>query len=250
MAAPEGPASDSPEKEANDLPAAGSESAVSKLLSGARAMVEKVAPYRTSPFAWGGAAGFVVLSVLFFVIIYHVHSRSGSKPNSTVEAASTNPASDVAPSDASADVAPAGGAPNTKLPATAADAKAKGPLLHRQPAEGPQDNILLSIENCGRGTPGNVECWGYVSNVGGANSRVSLDRVDVVDSRGNSFSLDRNGQFAFAGGHSSEVAPGSRVKFTIKVPDQDAAARTLTLYMDLSNPRSLEYTFRDVPVAQ
>jgi hypothetical protein len=79
---------------------------------------------------------------------------------------------------------------------------------------------------------------------------VSLDRVDVVDGRGNSFSLDRNGQFAFPSGRSSDVAPGNRVRFTVKVPDRDADARTLTLYMDLSNPRNLEYTFRDIPIAR
>jgi hypothetical protein len=123
-------------------------------------------------------------------------------------------------------------------------------LLHRQPAEGAQDSISLSLENCGRGKPEGIECWGYVSNLGGAASRVSLDRIDIVDSHGNSFSLDRNGQFAFPTGQTSNVPPGSRVKFTVKVPDKDADARTLTLYMDLSNPRSLEYTFRDVPVAQ
>ena len=223
-----------------ELPSAGAETAGRKLSLAMRGIVEKLAPYKNSPFALGGAAGFVVLSVLFFVLIYHLHARSGSKPGAA-EAATANAASDVANADAGN--APAGGSPNT-----AADGKSKG-LLHRQPAEGPQDSILLSIENCGR-TPGNIECWGYVSNVGGANSRVSLDRVDVVDSRGNSFTLDRNGQIAFANGHTSEVAPRSQVKFTVKVPDKDADARTLTLYMDLSNPRNLEYTFRDVPVAQ
>src|SRR5579862_867383 len=232
-----------------DLPATGSGTAAGNLLAAMRGIVEKVAPYKNSPATWAGAAGFVVLSVLFFAIIYHVHARPGGKSNPTVEAASANAASDVAVSDATPESATAGSATNSKPSATPADPKSKGLLLHRQPAEGPQDSILLSIENCGR-APGNVECWGYVSNVGGANSRVSLDRVDVVDSRGNSFSLDRNGQFAFPGGHSSEIAPGSRVKFTVKVPDKDAEARTLTLYMDLSNPRSLEYTFRDVPVAE
>jgi hypothetical protein len=69
-----------------------------------------------------------------------------------------------------------------------------------------------------------------------------------VDGRGNIFSLDRNGQFAFAGGRSSSVGVGEKVKYTLQVPDRDVEARTLTLYLDLSNPRSLEYTFRDVPI--
>ena len=105
-------------------------------------------------------------------------------------------------------------------------------------------------EHCDRGDPGNINCWGYASNLGGQSSRVSLDRVDVVDGRGNSFSLGRNGQFALPTGHTSDISPGSRVKYTVKVPDKDLDARTLTLYIDLSNPRSLEYTFRDVPVAK
>ena len=200
---------------------------------------------------WLSAGCFLALSALFFGVIYHLHGRNAGKQASTVQAAT------IGTAPATADAVPE---PDPSLPnrpdgkpadiAAAAAAKPALPLLHKQPAEGVQDSIVLSLEQCDRGTPEHVECWGYVSNVGGANSRVSLDRVDVVDGRGNSFSLDRNGQFAFPSGRSSNVAPGDKVKFMVKVPDKDADARTLTLYMDLSNPRNLEYTFRDVPIAR
>jgi len=200
--------------------------------------------------AWTGAAGFIVLSALFFAIIYHMHARSSSKPGPpTAEAATTNAPANLSTPETPVESAGAAVPEKPNTPEAAANPP-KGPLLHKQPAEGAQDSILLSLENCDRGNPGGIECWGYVSNLGGASSRVSLDRVDVVDGRGNSFSLDRKDQFAFATGQSSTVPAGSRVKFTLKVPDKDLEARTLTLYMDLSNPRSLEYTFRNVPVAE
>ena len=106
------------------------------------------------------------------------------------------------------------------------------------------------MEHCGRGTPGNVDCWGYVSNLGNESSKVSLNRIDVVDGKGNSFSVEHNGQFGFATGQSSAIPAGSRVKYTVSVPDKDKDARTFTLYVDLSSPRGLEYTFRDVPVIE
>ena len=195
---------------------------------------------------------FVALSALFFAIIYHLHARNASRPAATVQAADIGaaPASPTADSDVGSDPSSTARPAGTSADATPAGSKPNLPMLHKQPAEGPQDSIALSLEQCGRGAPDHVECWGYVSNLGGANSRVSLDRIDVVDGRGNSFSLDRNGQFAFPNGRSSNVAPGNKVKFTVKVPDNDADARTLTLYMDLSNPRNLEYTFRDVPIAR
>lgn len=211
--------------------------------------------HKRSVLAWTGA---VVLSALFFAILYYMHARAGNNAGPTAEAATTIAAPNVpsAPSVPSPDApvesaaVTVTGKPNTpEAPTT----ETKGPLLHKQPAEGPQDSILLSLENCDRGNPGDIECWGYVSNLGGASSRVSLDSVDVLYGRGNGISLDRKGQFAFATGQSSNVAPGSRVKFTVKVPDKDVGARTLTLYIDLrdlSNPRSLEYTFRNVPVTE
>ncbi len=201
---------------------------------------------------WAGAAVFIVLSGLIFAVIYHLHARAGIKAAPTVEAATTMSASSTQGPDTPAEGAAAPtGAPTPRPPdASPTQPKTQSPLLHKLPAEGAQDSIVLSLELCGRGNPNNIECWGYVSNLGGQSSRVSLDRVDVVDGRGNSFSLDRNGQFAFPTGHSSDIPPGSRVKYTVKVPDKDLDARTLTLYMDLSNPRSLEYTFRNVPVAE
>lgn len=210
---------------------------------------------RRSVVAWAGASGFIVLSLLFFGIIYYLHGRnSDAKPVPTVEAATAGTASSPV---ADTNTAPVGGAaaattskPNSPGAPPPAESSSKAPLLNQQPAEGAQDSILLSLENCGRGNGGSIECWGYASNLGGANSRVSLDRVDVVDGRGNSFSLDHRGQFAFPTGQSSYIAAGSRVKFTVTVPDRDLEARSLTLYMDLSNPRSLEYTFRNVPVAE
>ncbi len=196
---------------------------------------------KRSSVTWAIAGGFVVLSVLFFSVIYYMHERSGDKPEPTVEAATSNAAGSSAA--AATPNGTASAAPNT-------DPVSKATLLHKQPAEGPQESILLSLENCDRGATHVIECWGYASNLGATTSRVSLDRVDVVDGRGNSFSLDRRGLFAFPSGQSSYIPAGSRVKFAVNVPDKDLEARTLTLYMDLSNPHSLEYTFRNVPVAE
>ena len=197
-----------------------------------------------------GAAAFVVLSGLFFAIIYMLHGRSQLTPMPTASA-NVAPAAAAASSELTPDAGVASaGTPDSKPSVTApGDAKPKGPLLHKLAAEGAQDSIALIVENCGRGT-GAIECWGYVSNVGGASSHISLEHADVVDSHGNSFSVDRGAQFAFPTGRASDIPAGSRARFTLKVPDQDLEARTLTLYMDLSNPRSLEYTFRDIPVAQ
>lgn len=195
---------------------------------------------------------FLLLSALFFAIIYHLHARNASKQASTVQAASvgTTAASPTSESDPGPEPSTPARPGGTASETTAAGTGTKLPLLHKQPAEGAQDSIAISLEQCGRGPSDHLECWGYVSNVGAASSKISLDRVDIVDSRGNSFSLDRDGQLAFPNGRSSDVAPGAKVKFTVKVPDSDADARTLTLYMDLSNPRNLEYTFRDVPIAR
>lgn len=123
------------------------------------------------------------------------------------------------------------------------------PLLHRQPVEGAQDKILLTIERCERMNTQGIECWGYVSNFRDQSSEVSLFRADVVDGKGKSFTLSSNGQFDFSTGPSLGIPAGSSVKYTVKIPDESLDARTLTLYLDVSKPRTLEYTFRDVPVA-
>ena len=39
-----------------------------------------------------------------------------------------------------------------------------------------------------------------------------------------------------------------REKYTVTVPDKDPNAKTLTLYVDVTNPHALEYTFRDIPI--
>jgi len=123
------------------------------------------------------------------------------------------------------------------------------PLLHREAAEGAQNNILLSMENCARANSAGIECWGYISNQRDKDSKVSLYRVDVVDGKGNSFDLWSKGQPSFSDTHDFNVPAQSKVKYSIKVPDNDKDARTLTLYLDVSNPKGSEYTFRDVPVS-
>jgi hypothetical protein len=122
-------------------------------------------------------------------------------------------------------------------------------LLHRQASEGPQDNILLSMENCERTHATGIECWGYISSQRDKDSKVSLYRVDVVDGKGNSFDLNSKGQTTFADVHDFNVPAQSKVKYSIKVPDNDKEVRTLTLYLDVNNPHGSEYTFRDIPVA-
>lgn len=206
---------------------------------------------KRSGVAWAIAGGFVVLSAVFFSVIYFMHDRSGNKPGPTVEAATTTATSPANTTAAAGMTTASSPTPNgTPASAPSTDPVSKATLLHKQPAEGAQESILLSLENCDRGATNVIECWGYASNLGTTTSRVSLDRVDVVDGRGNTFSLDRRGLFAFPSGQSSFIPAGSRVKFAVNVPDKDLEARTLTLYMDLSNPHSLEYTFRNVPVAE
>jgi hypothetical protein len=127
--------------------------------------------------------------------------------------------------------------------------KSEPPLVRRQPIEGAQGMILVTIEFCQRMDSQSIECWGYVSNLRGENCNVSLSRADVVDGKGNTFKLSGVGQFDFSTGDRSTIPAGSSVKYTIKIPDKDQDARTLSLYLDLSNPRDLEYTFRDVPIS-
>ena len=179
---------------------------------------------------WVAAASIVVLCAILFGVHYF-HATTSSKPGGTV---------------ATAGAKVAGGVQDSESPH--ADANSTTPLLHRQPVEGAQHQILVSVELCERVTPENIDCWGYVSNLGNESSHVSLYGVDVVDGKGNAFSLS-NGQFDFSAGQSSNIPAGSRAKYTVKIPDKDQGARKLTLYLDLSNPGRLEYTFRDVPVA-
>ena len=123
------------------------------------------------------------------------------------------------------------------------------PLLHAEPVEGIQEKILLTMELCERVNPQSIECWGYVSNLRDESSDVWLRRADVVDGKGNSFELSGNGQFNFPTGPNFDIPARSRIKYAVKVPDKDQDARALTLYLDISKPSDLEYTFRDVPLA-
>lgn len=131
----------------------------------------------------------------------------------------------------------------------AVNGDAAKPLLHIQPVEGPQDDILLSLENCERANSNGIECWGYISNQRNQDSKVLLYRVDVVDGKGNSFDLSAKGSSNFATTHDFTVPAQSKVKYNITVPDNDKDARTLTLYLDATTPHGSEYTFRDVPVS-
>jgi hypothetical protein len=212
------------------------------------------------------AVASVVLLCAVFAGIHYFHGRGNRAPatGALVQDSDLNVARAATTSEPAASGT---SAPDSNVPMTAANvgaqpvgekapaaptvaAKLALPMLHRQPDEGAQDKILLSMESCQRMSPASIECWGYVSNLGPGGSLVSLDRVDVVDGKGNTFSLDKHGQFAFPNGKSSNIPAGSRVKYALKVPDKDPAARTLTLYLDISNPVGLEYTFRDVPVAE
>ena len=212
----------------------------------ARLSAAKLALGERFSLAWVGGIAFVVLFAIFFGVIYHLHRKNGMQSMPTVAAAGSETAAADSNVQGDGSVTPSGTAPK----ADQAQNAATGPLLHRLAAEGAQKKLLFSVESCGRGTGGKIECWGYVSNQGSETSHVSLDRIDVVDGKGNNFTLDRNADFGFPGGRSSSLAPGARTKYSLKVPDQDPKARTLTLYVDLSNPPSLEYTFRDIPIAQ
>lgn len=122
-------------------------------------------------------------------------------------------------------------------------------LLHAEPVEGIQDKTLLTMELCQRVNSRSIKCWGYVSNLRDESSKVSLQGADIVDGKGNSFNLSRGGEFDFQTGPILDIPAQSRVKYTIIIPDEDQRAKTLTFYLDISNPRDLEYTFRNVPVA-
>ena len=213
---------------------------------------------------WLVVAAVIVLIALF-AAIYHFHSRNNTAANvvaaestpppAASEASQSRPAatSPVSPGLTAGAQQPKSAAPNTtdnkgSLPTTA-DPKSAVSLLHKQPAEGTQDNIGLSVESCARVNSQNIECWGYLSNLRGNDSKISLYRVNAVDGKGNTFDLTSGAQPGFSS-HNFKVPAQSRVKYSVKVPDTDPGARTLTLYLDVNNPRNVEYTFRDIPIAE
>ena len=177
------------------------------------------------PVATWVAAAVLVALVAAFVWMHYFQGLNSRAGSSVANAATSDPAPANEPSPA---------------------AKA---LLHRQASEGAQDSILLSVENCERTNPAAIECWGYISSQRDKDSKVSLDRVDVVDGKGNSFDLSSKGQTTFADVHDFTVPAQSKVKYSIKVPDNDKEARTLTLYLDVNHPHGSEYTFRDIPIS-
>lgn len=175
---------------------------------------------------WVAAAILVVLCAIF--VWMHFRGSNTAKAESSVANAASS--SDPQPAQ------------------TAASADAPKPLLHRQASEGAQDKIMLSMEFCQRSNAAGIECWGYISNQRDKDSKVSLFRVDVIDGKGNSFDLWSKGHTSFSDTHDFTVPAQSKVKYSIKVPDNDKEARTLTLYLDVDNPRLSEYTFRDIPI--
>jgi hypothetical protein len=168
---------------------------------------------------WVAAAAGVVLLCAVFAGIYRSSAKASNSPGGAA-----SPKADIPPATV------------PSAPVT------------RQAVEGAQRQTALDLERCQRVNPGNVECWGYVSNVGTDPARIGLQSVDVVDGKGNTFNLRGVGQLDFASGRSSNIAGGSRAKYTVTVPDKDPNAKTLTLYVDVTNPHALEYTFRDIPI--
>ncbi len=167
---------------------------------------------------YAAGVGIVVVLAAVFLGIHGVNATTSAKPG---------PVATVKPAD---------------TPAAAPSA----PAVH-QPIEGTQHQILLNLESCER-SGASIECRGSVSNTGSDTYRVALGAVDVVDGKGNSFNLNGGGQFNFAAGRNTSIAGGAQVPYSVKVPDKDGSARTLTLYLDLNSPRGLEFTFRDIPI--
>ena len=182
------------------------------------------------PVAIWVAAGVLLALIAIFVWMHYFKALNSKGGSSVANAATTDPA-----------------ATNSATDPSAAGAK---PLLHREASEGAQDNILLSMEDCARTNSTGIECWGYISNERDKDSKVSLYRVDVIDGKGNSFDLARKGHTDFSDTHDFTVPAQSKVKYSIKVPDKDKEARSLTLYLDVNNPRFSEYTFRDIPITE
>lgn len=196
------------------------------------------------PIAAWIAAGVILLLCAIFAGTYYFSSGSGSKSNEVVAHAA---AKSAAPgSDSQMTGAANTGASGQPTGASPSAISAAGV----QPIEGAQHQILLNMESCRRSNPESIECQGYVTNLGNEPSHITLGGVDVVDGKGNSFNLNSNGQFNFSTGRSLSIAAGSRAKYTVKVPDKDRDARTLTVYVDVNNPHGLEFTFRNVPIAE
>jgi hypothetical protein len=199
------------------------------------------------PVAVWISAGVILLLGVVFAGTYYVNSGSGGKSKDVVAHAAANaagsPGSQISGSN------PATPGQQTPTGAnTGAAAGASGIAI--QPIEGAQRQILLNMESCRRSNLESIECQGYVTNLSNEPSHVTLGGVDVVDGKGNSFNLNSSGQFNFSTGRSLSIAAGSREKYTVKVPDKDRDARTLTVYVDISNPHGLEFTFRNVPIAE
>lgn len=190
---------------------------------------QKVPVPKRRIYEWVGAGSLVLLVIV--VLIYYFYGTSHAEPSRTVAAAN------------SVTAAPAPKPPDTTT------ASPDG-LLNKQPLEGAQDKIMVSLEECERSKPESIDCWGYVSNLGNPASNLVINRVDVVDGKGNSSSLYGNSQTSFPSGHRFSVPTGSRAKFALKMPDKDKEVHSLTMYVDLSAPRNLEYTFRDIPVKE
>ncbi len=169
------------------------------------------------PIAAWIAAGTILALGLIFAGTYYFSSASGKSSERVAHAAASpaaGPDSGTQTSGAGLDNATAG---QTGKNAGAAPASAA--LI--QPVEGAQHQILLNMESCRRSNPDSVDCQGYVTNLSSEPSHVTLDGVDVVDGKGNSFNLNSSGQFNFASGRSLSLAAGSRAKYTVKVPDKD-----------------------------
>ncbi len=226
----------------NDSDIVGEEAAAVEESSDSSAIVDSTFTFGVDtstkkPVAVWIAAGVVAVVGLGFLGVHFFGSGSNDKSGVAMAAAGKS-AGGV--ESASASTGSAGQVQDPSHPGAA--------TASRQPIEGAQHQILLNVDQCLRTTTGNVECKGYVTNLGAQASHVTLDGVDVVDGKGNSFNLNSNGQVNFSTGRSSSIAAGAREAYTVKVPDKDPDAKTLTLYVDVNNPHGLEYTFRDIPI--
>lgn len=193
------------------------------------------------PIAAWVAAGVIVLLGAIFAGTYYFSSASGGRSNEAVAHAASTGTSD--PTSTGANTGVSG-------QQSAGSAVSTGSVAGIQPIEGAQHQILLNMESCRRSDLESIECQGYVTNLGSEPSHVTLGGVDVVDGKGNSFNLNNLGQFNFSSGRSQSIAAGSKAKYIVKVPDKDRDAKTLTVYVDVNNPHGLEFTFRNVPIAE
>lgn len=194
------------------------------------------------PIATWVAAGVIIVLGAIFAGTYYFSPSSGSRSSETVAHAASK-------SSGSADSMTAG-APGLQGSTGGSGASSTASGAGIQPIEGAQHQLLLNMESCRRSDLESIECQGYVTNLGSEPSHVTLGGVDVVDGKGNSFNLNNLGQFNFSTGRSQSIAAGSKAKYIVKVPDKDRDARTLTVYVDVNNPHGLEFTFRNVPIAE